>query len=197
MRQARAAANSRSAAAFASSVGCIAGSSLGGLVALQLKARGRAWSVVAFAPAGGWARGDESYKETLALQATMVEAARTAAPHADALLATADGRRRATQYMATRFEHIPRELLAHQLLGVAGCAAALPLIDHALRRLEPPRGANHVPGADRLGGTDDKLLPWPSAAARYRSRLAAARGLGGTGGSATARSSTCRSRRRS
>ncbi|MGH2946087.1 MAG: alpha/beta fold hydrolase [Solirubrobacteraceae bacterium] len=40
----------------------IVGNSLGGYVALQLAARGRADSVVALAPAGGWAKGDESYR---------------------------------------------------------------------------------------------------------------------------------------
>ena len=147
----------------------IAGNSLGGYVALQLAARGRARTVVAFAPAGGWARGDESYKDTLALQATMRRGREAAAPHAAALLATQEGRRRATQYTATNFEHIPRELLAHQLLGVARCAAALPLIDHALR-------AGWSVDAERIAcpvrivwGTGDTLLPWPSAAARYRS----------------------------
>jgi pimeloyl-ACP methyl ester carboxylesterase len=42
----------------------IVGNSLGGYVSLQLASRGRAQSVVALAPAGGWAHGDESYKET-------------------------------------------------------------------------------------------------------------------------------------
>ena len=40
----------------------VAGNSLGGYVALQLAARGRARSVVALAPAGGWAEGDESFR---------------------------------------------------------------------------------------------------------------------------------------
>jgi pimeloyl-ACP methyl ester carboxylesterase len=35
----------------------LVGNSLGGYVALQLAARGRAASLVAFAPAGGWAQG--------------------------------------------------------------------------------------------------------------------------------------------
>ena len=35
------------------------GNSLGGYLALQLAARGRARSVVALAPAGGWAEGDD------------------------------------------------------------------------------------------------------------------------------------------
>src|SRR5215211_3287480 len=45
----------------------LVGNSLGGYVALQLAARGRARTVVALAPAGGWAQGDESYKDLLAL----------------------------------------------------------------------------------------------------------------------------------
>src|SRR5256885_731808 len=43
----------------------IAGNSLGGYVALELAARGRAKTVVALAPAGGWAERDESHEETL------------------------------------------------------------------------------------------------------------------------------------
>src|SRR3954469_20102024 len=44
----------------------VVGNSLGGYVALQLAARGRAKTVVALAPAGGWADGDDSYKDALA-----------------------------------------------------------------------------------------------------------------------------------
>jgi len=53
----------------------LAGNSLGGFVALQLAARGRAKTVVAFAPAGGWAQGDESDKPLLAYQAEMLRPA--------------------------------------------------------------------------------------------------------------------------
>jgi pimeloyl-ACP methyl ester carboxylesterase len=105
----------------------IAGNSLGGFVALQLAARGRAESVVAFAPAGGWAKGDESLNELLGFQARLQEQVKAAAPHAEAIMASAAGRRRATQYITANFEHIPAELLAHQMRGVAGCEAALPI----------------------------------------------------------------------
>jgi hypothetical protein len=58
-------------------------------VSLQLASRGRAEAVVALAPAGGWARGDESYRDTLAHFATMQElleaAARTPAKTPDFL----------------------------------------------------------------------------------------------------------------
>jgi pimeloyl-ACP methyl ester carboxylesterase len=146
----------------------LVGNSLGGYVALQLAARGRARSVVAFAPAGGWAEGDESFRETLGLQASMQAQLKATAPQADTLVASRAGRRSATQLITTNFEHIPAELLAHQLVGAASCRAALPLIDYAQRagyRLE----AEKITCPVRIvWGTDDKLLPWPSTAARFR-----------------------------
>ena len=146
----------------------IAGNSLGGHVALQLAARGRAESVVALAPAGGWAVGDESFRDLLATQRTLVELARAAAPHADAIVASADGRRRATEMIVESFEHIPPDLIAHQIRGVAACEAADVLLDYALGEgwsLEAERIACPV---RVVWGTEDKRLPWPSAAARYR-----------------------------
>jgi pimeloyl-ACP methyl ester carboxylesterase len=146
----------------------LAGNSLGGFVALQLAARGRARSVVALAPAGGWARGDDSYPELLGFQARMVEQVRTAAPHAQAVLASREGRRRATELLTVEFEHIPPELLAHQMLGIARCDGAAALIEHGLRAgwsLDAERIACPV---RIVWGTDDRLLPWPSAAARFR-----------------------------
>jgi pimeloyl-ACP methyl ester carboxylesterase len=156
----------------------IVGNSLGGYVALQLATRGRARSVVAFAPAGGWAEGDtqpapragtrQSLKDTLALQAQMHDQAKVAAPHAEAIMASAEGRRRATRLIATNFEHIPAELLAHQLLGVAGCSGARPMIEYALRGGYALDAQKITCPVRIVWGTDDRLLPWPSAAARLR-----------------------------
>jgi pimeloyl-ACP methyl ester carboxylesterase len=73
-----------------------------------------------------------------------------------------------THLIATNFEHIPTELLAHLMLGAASCGAALPLIDHALRegwRLDAERITCPV---RVVWGTADRLMPWPSAAARFR-----------------------------
>jgi pimeloyl-ACP methyl ester carboxylesterase len=145
----------------------IVGNSLGGHVALQLAARGRARSVVALAPAGGWARDDPSLEQTLAFFARMHEQLKDAGPYADALVASSEGRRRATQLITTSFEHIPAELLAHQIAGVAGCDAPR-LIELALREgynLQAERIACPV---RIVWGTEDRLLSWPSAAARFR-----------------------------
>jgi pimeloyl-ACP methyl ester carboxylesterase len=146
----------------------LVGNSLGGYVALQLAARDRATTVVALAPAGGWARGDDSYKDLLRFQASLREQVTAAAPHAEAVLASREGRRRATRYLTTNFDHIPAELLAHEMRGAAGSEAAFALIVHALRAgwsLDAERIACPV---RIVWGTDDQLLPWPSAAVRYR-----------------------------
>jgi pimeloyl-ACP methyl ester carboxylesterase len=146
----------------------LVGNSLGGYIALQLAARDRARTVVALAPAGGWASGDESYRDLLAFQSTLLETVKTLAPHAEAVLASREGRRRATQHITVRFEHIPVELLAHQMRGVAGSPAATALIEHALRHgwsFDAERIACPV---RVVWGTEDRLLPWPSAAARFR-----------------------------
>lgn len=146
----------------------LVGNSLGGFVALQLAARGRADSVVALAPAGGWAVGDDSLGETLGSFVTMQEQLRAAAPHAEAIVSTAEGRRRATRHITTRFAHIPPGLLAHQMLGAASCRGVVPMVGYASRegyRLD----AERIDCPVRIvWGADDRLLPWPSAAARLR-----------------------------
>ena len=145
----------------------IVGNSLGGYLALQLAARGRAESVVALAPAGGWAEGDESFRDTLTEFVTKQDEMQAASAHAEALVATPEGRRQATQSFATNYEHIPAELLAHMMHGVAQCDAA-PLIELGLRAgYHLDAGAITCP-VRVVWGTGDLVLPWPSAAARYR-----------------------------
>ena len=146
----------------------IAGNSLGGFLALQLAERGRARSVVAFAPAGGWPPGDPLPAETFALQRELLAGVRQIAPQAPRLLATAAGKARFTQYTAVNHEHIPAELLAHQVLGAAAAPGARELLDRA------PGHAWEL-DAQRIGcpvrivwGSEDRLLPWPRAATRFR-----------------------------
>lgn len=149
----------------------VVGNSLGGYVALRLAARGRARSVVALAPAGGWAEGDASFKDVLAYFTTMQELLRAAAPRAEEIVSTPEGRRRATLSTAERFEHIPPELLAHQMRGAADCPAVAPLVEHALQ-VGWPLDAERIECPVRVvWGTADKLLLWPSAAARFREDL--------------------------
>ena len=146
----------------------LAGNSLGGHLALRLAARGRARSVVALAPAGGW-RGETS-RETLDLQAGMHAQLAGVAPHAEALVATAEGRRRVTSQITVRHEHLPAELLAHLVRGAAAADAG--------RLLRVGREADWSLDVARIAcplrivwGTEDRLLPWPAAAERLRDEL--------------------------
>lgn len=146
----------------------LVGNSLGGYVALRLAARGRADSVVALAPAGGWAPGDDSYKDMLRDYAAVYELAKATAPHAEAVAATPQGRRQATEWMAANGERIPPAMVADIIRATAGCDAAPELIDHALRH-PWTLDAERIDCPVRVvWGTEDRLLPWPSAAARYR-----------------------------
>ena len=145
--------------------------SLGGYVAFQLAARGRAASVVAFAPAGGWAPDDLSCEDLLRAQRELQTQVKAVAARAEAFVATPQGRRRATQLITTNFEHIPPDLLAHQMLGIAGCKGAGPLIENALSEGWTLDAERITCPARIVWGTADKLLPWPLAAVRYRKEL--------------------------
>jgi pimeloyl-ACP methyl ester carboxylesterase len=145
----------------------IVGNSLGGWVALQLAARGRAKTVVALAPGGGWAPGDASFRQTLAQQLRIHEQVKGIAPRAYDLVATPEGRRRATQYTTVNYEHIPAELLAHQTIGVARCDAQR-LTAQALDSNWSLDAENITCPVRIVCGSEDRLLPWPAAAARFR-----------------------------
>jgi pimeloyl-ACP methyl ester carboxylesterase len=146
----------------------LAGNSLGGFVALQLASRGRARSVVALAPAGGWARGDRAREDVFAFQAGLLDVLRGAAPHADAVVASPAGRRRATEYLTVRHDHIPPELLAHLTLAGASAPRARDMLEHATQSAWELDAARIDCPVRIVWGTEDRLLPWPSAAARFR-----------------------------
>jgi pimeloyl-ACP methyl ester carboxylesterase len=98
----------------------------------------------------------------------MLDLVRAAAPHAEAVIAAPGGRRRATQFTTTHYEHIPEDLLVHQLRGTAACTAATALLDYARREgLRIDAGRVTCP-VRIVWGTADRILPWPVAATRYR-----------------------------
>ncbi len=145
----------------------LVGNSLGGWVALQLAARGRARSVVALAPAGGWAEGGDFFPAITRRQAEMHLGVRGAAAPAEALVSTPAGRRNVTSATSVAFEHIPVELLAHQIRGVAACDA-LTMIDCALREGYALDAERVTCPVRIVWGMSDRLLPLPVSAVRYR-----------------------------
>jgi pimeloyl-ACP methyl ester carboxylesterase len=146
----------------------LVGNSLGGFVAAQLAARGRARTVVALAPGGGWVPDDAKARDRIAYFRTMLELVREAAPHADAIAGTPEGRRRATAYTTTNFEHIPAELIAHQIRGAAGCEAAPAMLEFDERQGWSLEAEKITCPVRIVWGTADRILVWPTAAVRYR-----------------------------
>jgi pimeloyl-ACP methyl ester carboxylesterase len=146
----------------------IAGNSMGGHMALQLAARGRARSVVALAPAGGWAVGDD-YRSTLTHFTEMQTLLESAIPHAEQICSTPEGRRRATAWFSENYEHIPADLCAHMMRGAGNCPGVYPLIDYA-------RDNGWTLDAEKIDvpvrvvwGTADRILEYPRTAARFKS----------------------------
>lgn len=144
----------------------IVGNSLGGWLALQLAARGRARSVIALAPAGGWDDAD-FFPGLAARQAELQVGARRAAPAADRLVTTPGGRRALTASTTVAYEHIPAGLLAHQLRGIAACDAG-PMLEVALREGYALDAVRVTCPVRIVWGLQDVLLPLPEAAVRFR-----------------------------
>ena len=148
----------------------IAGNSLGGFVALRLAERGRARSVVALAPAGGWAQDDPAPAETLRYFRVMAKMVRDAAPRAEEIASTPEGRSAASAAYASNADHLSADLVAHLIRGAAACDSE-PLVAFAERegwRLDPERVTCPV---RFVWGTDDKLLVLPGASVRFRTEF--------------------------
>jgi pimeloyl-ACP methyl ester carboxylesterase len=123
----------------------IVGHSIGGYVALELAARARAQSVVAFAPAGGWAsEHDAPAGEPFDYAGTLYQ----------------EGKRSPRLWAATA------SVLKN--VGLADAAGALPLLARVMQggwTLDAERIACPV---RIVWGAEDACLPWPAAAARFR-----------------------------
>jgi len=146
----------------------VVGNSLGGYVALKLAERGRARTVVALAPAGGWAVGDDSFLDTVEYFTTMHGLLTDAVAHVELIVTSAEGRRRATQDVVENYEHIPSELIAHMMEGAVSCPGFDELIAHGRDRAWNLDAERVTCPVRVVWGAADRILPWPETAARYR-----------------------------
>lgn len=149
----------------------IVGNSLGGYAALRLAARGRARTVNALAPAGGWADGDPVLGQTMEFFKEMQPMVVAAAANVDEVVASPEGRAVALQFLTESPEVVSPEQVKKILLGAAGCETAIELAEMGhttdwsfdLAAIDCPTRI--------VWGTEDKILAWPGAAARYREGL--------------------------
>jgi pimeloyl-ACP methyl ester carboxylesterase len=145
----------------------IVGNSLGGYVALHLAARGRARAVVALAPAGGWAIGDPALAEVHAYFRQLAELVAQAAPHAEQIAATPEGRAQATAAIASTAEHLSPALVSTLIRGADACDVE-PLIAYAERAGWDIDAASVTCPVRIVWGTEDRVLALPGAAVRFR-----------------------------
>ena len=157
------------------------GSSLGGWIAAELAARGRARSVVAISPAGLWTRREWVYSDRF-LRLHYALAPATAA-FADLLSATAVRRRAVLGSMYARAERVEPGEAAHQMRMLARATSFTGTLDWIAAGPRMPLGLREIRCPFRVvWGSRDVVLP-PRQAARWarivpRAELVPLPGLG-------------------
>ncbi len=104
----------------------VVGNSLGGWIALALAGRGRALSVVALAPAGGWRPGGVFERALLARFALGYLGARALAPSARRLLLRPRLRRAVVSAVVARPERVGPPAALAMVEDLVGCVALVP-----------------------------------------------------------------------
>jgi pimeloyl-ACP methyl ester carboxylesterase len=147
----------------------IAGGSLGGWVALELARRGRARSVVAIAPAGGWTARSREVRRVVWIYRVLVASSRLVRRHARALAARPGMRRLLAWHHFAHPDRMSPDDFAYMIDGAAGMT----------RFAEAAAAMRDSPGAQGLDEIDcpvllafperDRILP----RRRYGERLIA------------------------
>ena len=161
----------------------LVGNSLGGWIALELAARGRARSVVAIAPAGGWEQGTREEKRLRTLFTRNHQLTSRLLPRVERMMRRPRLRRMLLAQVAARGERIPAAAAAQLIRDSVECSVYFDLMD-AIMRDGPPRSFEGVTAPVLLvWGTRDRILPHKRYSQRLRGMLPDAewvelRGLG-------------------
>ncbi len=152
----------------------LVGNSLGGWLALELAARGRARSVVALAPGGGWEDGIAPRRTARAFRRD-ARLTRLGARHAERLMRRPRVRALALRDVVAHPRRLSPAVAAALVEGSAGCAITLPFLT-ANPRYPERLAAIDVP-VRIAWGTRDRILPSASASARFRTLVPSAEWL--------------------
>ncbi len=147
------------------------GNSLGGWIALELAARGRARSVVALSPAGGWERGSRSERRlaTLFTRTRKLETAQL--PRIESLLRRPRLRHALLWQVAAHGERISAVAAVQMMRDSVLCPVYVDLLE-AILRDGPPRTFDGVTCPVLLAwGTLDRMIPSPRYSRRLRNLL--------------------------
>ncbi len=145
----------------------IVGNSLGGWIALELAARGRARSVVAVAPAGGWEAGSGAERRLRKLFKRNHRLASALLPRLDSLVTRPRLRHILLRDMVAHGERVPPAAAAQIVRDSVGCSVYFELMDAILGDGPPQSFAGVDCPVLLVWGTRDRILPAP----RYSERL--------------------------
>jgi pimeloyl-ACP methyl ester carboxylesterase len=161
----------------------VVGNSLGGWIALELGRRGRARSVVALAPGGGWDHGSREQRRLERLFRRTHHALHWIAPRADRLVRRPRARALLLRDLVAHPERVTPAAAEAIIRGAAECPAYLDVVD-AIKRDGPPKDLSGIEVTVRIAwGTRDRILPLHRYSYRLRQMLPDAeftelRGLG-------------------
>jgi pimeloyl-ACP methyl ester carboxylesterase len=145
----------------------LVGNSLGGWISLELASRGRARSVVAIAPAGGWEHGTPEEKRLRTLFTRNHKMTSALLPRVERMMRRPRLRRLLLAQVAAHGERIPAATAAQLIRDSIGCSVYFELME-AIMRDGPPRSFDGIAVPVLLvWGTRDRILP-PK---RYSERL--------------------------
>ncbi len=145
----------------------LVGNSLGGWLALELAARGRALSTTALAPAGGWHHGGPETKRLARLFRQNYRLLKLLGANGAQLMRRPRFRAIALRDVAMRPAQVPATLAVEMAEASVDCAIYLALLEQLTLTGfgELPAIASPVQIA---WGTEDRVLPWPGYAERFR-----------------------------
>jgi pimeloyl-ACP methyl ester carboxylesterase len=149
----------------------VVGNSLGGWIAFELATRGRARSVVALSPAGGWESGSRAERRLRTLFTRNAKLSATLLPRIDSLMRRPRLRRALLWQFAAHGERIRPAAAAQIIRDSAACPVYFELLE-AIFRDGPPRGFDGVGCPVLLAwGTRDRIIPSPRYSQRLRNLL--------------------------
>ena len=149
----------------------VVGNSLGGWSALELASRGRARSVVALAPAGGWEPGSRAERRLRTLFIRNHKFSTSLLPQIDSVMRRPRVRRALLWQLAAHGERIPPAAAAQMVRDSVACPVYVELMD-AILRDGPPRAFDGVTCPVLLAwGTRDRIIPSPRYSQRLRNLL--------------------------
>lgn len=147
----------------------LCGNSLGGWLALELAARGRARSVVALAPAGGWEAGSREERRLGRYFRRLRRLVRLSGARAEALTRRPGLRRLALREMCVHGDRATPAQATAIVRGAFECEIWDDLTA-AIERDGPPAPFAPIACPVRIAwGTRDRVLPYPRYADRFRS----------------------------